>query len=564
MGADVKLNGRIITNKVASYSVQEYATPIDVSSMEGGAGQITAVVEDTRLTRIAHRKELLVQDSAQGTTIGRVSSTSTNGFSKTLTADSRLIQLTGERVAEPFAGTLGGLIRYYLSLVEADTGVVIDSSTEFITVAAPGWKGSVMDALKRICAAYMIEMSLVSNNIVFRPVRERTATRHRDSSVTVNVDDSQLAQAVELIYCKTSSRKVDAPIYPLGGWNEDVQVFNVDADADAEFTIDLQPDDGEEGVGFSVESVEQPECIDFVGRYDVDASVYCVTGNDGLPIPPARWLDNGGSVTVEIGEDTRTLTVKVHGSREEELAPFRIAASAGTSDQYSSLRLIGTGIEFDRRKLKFQTGNNSDVAPTEVTEVSNDFIVGKEQAVRALWMALCSWTGPQVSMSVTTSGINRRSDNGNFAYATINDFNTLWPTQTFAQFSTEWTGRSIDDLNEFLRGEVENRFENQAFGNIAGARVMEDGLVCRITDATSTATSISYTAQRDTTIDDWNRHYEQVGLTFDDFSELAAGLTVADLGGEGLLDPTLLPDPPPAIYPDDGIYPDDNHYPSRS
>lgn len=562
MAVEITIGDSAVTDKVSGYSITEESTSLDVTDMRGGVGQMSLEVADSRDVRHSRFRTLELVDDDQGKTTGKVSSITVDGFKATVTADSRLVALVATRSAEPYSGTLAGLLTYYLSLAGVTSGIVIDSSLASVSVTVPGWRGVVLDAIKSLCAVHRIELSLVSNNVVLRPARERLAQNHRNSQWSMSIDDSQLAQSIIVHYLHSATQKTDLA-YPVGGWNEDVQIFNVKAGETLEFSVDLAPRSGDEGLGVSLTSITQPVCVDFVSS-DATASVYCVAGNDGKPITASQWLATGGNLEVEIGEDSQTLLIRVTGASMEKFAPYRIAATSGSGNFYSSLRVRGNGIFYDRRKLTMFTGNDEDTAPTEVgAEVDIPFLRGYEAAWRAAADALCSWTGPTLQLAVTTRGINRAGDTGSAAYPTIDDFNALYPTEDFDQFNALWPTEDLDELNSYLFSLVENAFENQAFGNIAGARVDAESFFARIRSATVSPAQITYRADNDTTITDWNEHYG-ADLNFDEFNDLVGSeWTVGDLGVEPLLDPALLPAPPPALYPNT-FYPDEGHYPSRS
>lgn len=533
MGADIFVGGKRI-DEVASFSATEFATSLDPSDMSGGAGQITAVLRHSDATAFSRRKEVKIVDEAQGTTIGSLAATSVaNDFAATITADSRLVALTYTRTALPYTGTLGGLLRYYFGLVGLTANITIDMDIDSRPATALGWYGPVLDAVKRICSAEQIELSLVAEGVVVRKVRERIANNARDATVTLGIDDTSLAEAVEVFYMHSISYEPNALVYPAGGWSEDNRVISVKSGEVEEVEFDLIPKSGETGFGASLESVVQPVCQDFVGREVDNASVYCIMGNDDKPIPAARWLAMGGNLEVEIAEDTRSIIVRVTGSSEEELSPFRVAATAGDGHNYSSLRIMGEAVVFDKRSIRAETGISKDLASQEIVQVESDFIVGIDAAWKALFAAFNTWSSPRITISVNTRGINRQKDTGLAAYPLIGDFNEIYAGQTIGDFNAEWAGKTIADFNEFMFDQVRLTFENQAFGNIAGARVPGDGMWFRIIEATVTHNGITYTALADTTIGDWNEHYD--GMTIGDFNALADGMTLGDLTTKPLL-----------------------------
>ncbi|QIK61794.1 hypothetical protein G7068_16135 [Leucobacter viscericola] len=536
MTISIKVDGTDVTREITSHSVSENATPVNVTEMSGGVSQMTLQLKGGKRARHMRRKEVELVDSGQGKTVGRVSSISDQELAATVTADSRMIAFVSERKLDPYVGNLSGYFTYLCSVVGITSGIVIDSSLSAIPVVATGWNGSVWDRIKQLCSAHRVEASLVSNNVVFRPIRGRVAQTHRDSARTVSVDDSNTAQRIKVHYLESAERRTDLA-FPLGGWTEETRVFNVKAGETLEFSIDLKPASGEDGPGVSLQSIIQPTCVDFVGRDHVASSVYCVAGNDGKPITASQWLATGGNLQVEIGEDSQTLIIRVTGSSIEQYAPYRIAATAGTSSYYSSLRVRGTGIFYNRATIDMATGNSADDSPTEIgAEVENLMLVGYESAWRAAADALCSWTGPTMRLNVTTRGLNRKGDSGSAAYPTIGDFNNLYPFDTFQTFDSKWPVESIASLNSFLFSKVENEFENQAFGNIAGSRVLEGGFWARISSATISPATVSYQAEADTTIGDFNSHYGDMSIAY--FNTLVGNWSVGDLGIEPLIPPT--------------------------
>jgi hypothetical protein len=81
--------GGVRTTHVTSFSVQEDATPIDVSSSFGGVGQITlGMVADKNSPMLLG--EIVLTDGARGRTSGAVTSLASSNGSLSVTADSIL------------------------------------------------------------------------------------------------------------------------------------------------------------------------------------------------------------------------------------------------------------------------------------------------------------------------------------------------------------------------------------------------------------------------------------------------------------------------------------------
>lgn len=502
---------------ITSYSVTEDSTPIDPSDTTGGVGQFTFGIDEDDKSKFLSNKSAKLEDGSQGTTLGTIRGLSSPDGALTVTADSRMALLAVKRTAQPFIGTLEGAFVYYLGLVGIISGLVVDDSIASRPVVYQGWSGVVWDELKKLAVAERVEISLVSNNIVMRPLRQRKAEQYRDSSRTWNINSQNLARSVDIHYYSNQYKAV-ALAYPSGGWSPDVSVQGVDAGATT--TVDVP-------LSVSLLSIDQPVCVDFVDRYYAASSVYTVSGNDGLPIPSAEWLAGGGSVTAAIGEDTKSVIFTITGSSDTQYAPYKIAMPSGPSDFYSSLRLVGEGVFFDDQVVTLLAAVDPDrVTQEQAPEVRNERITSLEQAQSLGLWSLKRWGSPSHTVTVASSGINRLGDTGSYRYPTIAEFNAEYAGLTVAQFNAIWAGKTIADFNEYWRAKTAGDFENQAFGNVVGSRFRLGDAMFRIRTATITAEGISYSAEEDTIIADVNAVW--AGKTIADFNAEWAGQTLAD------------------------------------
>ncbi|WP_217182691.1 hypothetical protein [Streptomyces sp. AC495_CC817] len=500
-----------------AFTIVEDSTPVDPSDSSGGYGQITTVVYDEQEVRGHSGKRLDLVDGQQGETTGTIRGLSGNGIAATIVADSRLALTAVKRQAQPFIGTLGNALRYYLGLCGITSGIVVDPALESKAVQLLGWNGVVYDQLKKLGPVHRFEMSLVSNNVVFRPVRGRVAVDYRDAQRAWVQDESNLAQRVEGYSYGVSSGTQLA--YPIGGWNQDVTVYVVDAGQTTEIDIPLEA---------SLTSVSQPTCVAFVDRYHSATSVYSVSGNDGIAIQPAQWAAGGGSVTVAIGEDTRSLKVTITASSETQYSPYRIGVSAGTSDWYSSLRLRATGVFYSKKLMSLPACLDPDRAPQEVgATVDNEFFENEDDLYHALLWSAARFGTPRMTINVTTKGINRVGDSGSARYPTIGDVEAIFGAATIATRFTQ-LGPTIKDWDDTLFALVRDDFENQAFGNVGGARVERDGAWYRIRSATIAPAQVQYSAEWDTVIGDLPVE------TIAQWEARWAGRTIADVDREPL------------------------------
>lgn len=519
MAVEALVAGKQYEN-VSPYSVAEDSTPLDPNDTVGAVGQFTLDLAEENIDdnpRFLKGRVSSLSDGSQGRTTGTVTSVSNRNGDITLTVASRIGQIAVDRVLQPFDGTLGDYIEYLLDAVGITDFYAIDDDLQSVPIVALGYSGNVWDLMKKLCTARQIEISLVSSNIVFRNLRQRVAQPHRDSGRTWTVDESRMARSVEVNYYE-KERKVDALVYPPGGWTPETPVLVVNAGETVETNVPLN---------VSLESIDQPICVSSVSAFYEDSSVYTVTGNDGLPIPPAQWADEGGSVSVAINEDTRSITITVIAPSDARLSPFKIAMPSGVNESYSSLRIVGTGVHFEQGKVTLHTSVDPSRVSEEVgTVVDNEYISSTDEAYHAGMWTVRGFSGTRSTLTRQSSGINRLGDSGSYAYPTVNDFNSLYGGGSINDFNTLYAGQTVADVNTFLRSLTENDFENQAFGNVAGARVYEDDAYFRIRTASLDPTGVSFSAESDTIVDDWNAVW--AGLTVNDYNASWAGYTVAE------------------------------------
>lgn len=519
MGIMLKIDGKPQWS-AGGYSVVEDSTPIDPSDTTGGYGQLTFTMPENRDTKRLRGKVAQLDDSFYGQTQAVIQSMNGDGSDVQITADSRLSLLAAVRTAAPFSGTLQNAFLYYFGLVGLTTGIVIETSKANQQVALLGFSGDVWEYLnKKLAPAMGVELALVSNNIVVRDPRTVTSVNHRNSSYAWNMESAERGRAIEVYYYETQTI-TNQLIYPPNGWEDDVPIFSVDAGDVIEETIEVDA---------SITSVVQPTCVLNIGPEYIGDSVYTVAGADGLPIPPAQWAAQGGRLEVEIGEDTRTLTVRITGASEAKYAPYRIAVASGTSESYSTLRILGTGVKFNKQKITSYTGVNPDEVSEEIAvTIDNECIRTQADAFEAAAKAGMNYGGPRHTLDVGTTGINRLGDSGSRTYATIADFNSEYAGMTIAQFNTLWAGKTIADFNAFWEAKVQSNYANQAFGNVAGSRVLDGDMYYRIRNANGSEAGWTYTAEADTTIADFNSAW--AGKTIAEFNAYWAGRTIADFG----------------------------------
>lgn len=316
-------------------------------------------------------------------------------------------------------------------------------------------------------------------------------------------------------------------VYPPYDQWRSAQVITVAANEVKTVVIDL---------GASCSSIAHPGPVDLVAANVAPAvSCYSVSGNDTLPIKAFEWQRRGGHISVKLNEDTTTATLTIRGAGIPELSPFTIGVDDGQT-QYNTLRLVGTGVAFVKKSITVNTGVPKDLAQQDLgATIDNEFIATIGDAYNAAVKAMGKLLGSYQTITVKTTGINRLGDTGSYVFPLLSEGNAIFAGfATVAEFNTGQaaiTGAStVHEFNAWGRSLSVGRFENQAFGNIAGARVPFDGSWYRIRSATITQDGIDYTAEMDMVLADLAAAHPG-GLTVGQFNAMYAddaAITVGD------------------------------------
>lgn len=484
MGVLIEVAGYRIP--VETYSFQEDSTPLSASDTSGGTGLLTVTLldvdpdetgtQDTGMNWIqAYGRNILLDkdvtftDSQWGTVQGRITSVQqpSPGLIQA-TASTRLSVLNAYNIqAQPFVGTLGDLLRYYAGLAGIAT-VTVDSAIDGRAISAPGWTGELWYHLKMLALAEEFEIAFVSGVPEFRRLRDTHLIPGRAISLGGNLPVPTLAQSVE-VYQYNNQAITDQLVYPPGGWSNDVTVLNVNAGETEEYTLELSA---------SVSSIQTPVMQTNVAPEYGATSVYTIVANDGLPVLPAMWASRGGSLTVTINEDTRSLTVKLTGatgiplSTGGEAANFAVAlASDTTGSRYSTLRIIGTGVEFNRVLHSFKTGATAQQTATAVgVTVDNPFLSDKNQTFRAGVRAAVDFAGPVPAYETTViRAVDVTPTLGNVPGARVIDKKTKRPYRTrTANYSRGQISISADD--DLLHDDIEGYRMGLTYAQVQSTR----------------------------------------------------------------------------------------------
>ena len=532
MGIRIGVGGK--TYEAESYTVSEDSTPTSSDDSSGSVGTISFAIPGVENPYLLNGKDVSLIDTRRGSTIGYVTQVSEQDNGQTnLTCQSRLGRLNIYGVqAQPFVGTLQNAFRYYAGLAGQTTDILVDPQIANRPVVFPGWSGELWFHFKQMAAAQDCEIALVSNVILLRPLRQREAIDHRNISRTRTYGGTTLARAVE-VYCYENRAITNQLVYPAGGWVPEVEVITVGAGEVVERVIELSA---------SVSYIEPPVMQTFVAQNYNASSVYTVVGDDGLPIMPAQWTASGGKVEVLINEDTVSLTVRMTGatgianSDGVFISTFSLALGSDfTGNRYSTLRLIGTGVAFNKQSVLVRTCIPASLTGTDIgTTIDNPFLSTWDDAYSAGVRAARWYAGEKMVISGSVTSINQLGDTGTANYPKYSFDQAQWQGNTYGFVQTANTGLTYGAIQDAYYAVVQDDFDNQVFGNTGGVRIWDrkTNRWYRSRSGTTNPSQITFDADDDLTHFDLDVKYD--GMTYAQEQALFPGVSYTDRDRLGL------------------------------
>lgn len=541
MGVVLKVGGRTVHS--SSYVVKESSTPLAGGDSSGAVGTIEAEIAKLPYSPIGlnAQEPLSLVDTALGSTVGtirEVSHSRLNATGYSVMASNRLGEFNIEAQVLPFSGRLEDAFRYYCSIANIDTGILVDPALANRQVNFLGWQGNLWNHMKMMATAISADLNLISNNVVLRPVRLFDAIRNRNVDSSATIDSTDLARKQEVIWYP-SQYVARGLVYPSGGWRSDIAPLTVSAGETVEATLDSSKD-----VYASIFDIEQPVAQSFVAMDHRTSSVYSVVGDDGLPIPPAQWRDYGGSLTVRVGDDTQSLIVTMKGAsglfqaNGQPMKTFRIGIASGTSsnDTYSTLRIMGRYISTREQSIILPTGvpdfrTGQEFAPT----IDNPFLNTLEAAYSAGIRGARRYAGRRMTISATVSALNRRGQTGTANYPPYSYAQSLWAGRTYGSVKAELAPRTYSSIQSEFYDSVQDTFDNQVFGNAPGARFWdaETGRYYRVRNATSSWSELQIEGDDDLTNGDMQTLFQ--GMTYAQVGARYTGQTYYKANVRGML-----------------------------
>ena len=459
--------------QLIEYNVSEDAIPLDPSSSSAGYGQLTytRLGYDDGEDSIDLEKPYTLTDLKRGTFQGIVRDISTTDQVTQVSADSILAYLSAWYTVPPYTGTLVNYLKLLLDIVGKPASVQATVTAANPNIRVPGFEGNVWDKLKQLLSVLQIDVAQVKEVIQLRPFRHFTTEQTKIVSETETINSQSAAEWVQVYYYD--------PIPPLS-MTQDLEMFPLD-------TVEFSPISVGAGetlvqqvtVSGSVSQVNQPVAMDYVAygqNFDGTNGGYCVSGNDGKPILASRWKAGGGDVRVRLTTDPSIIEIVVTGSKIEEYAPYRIAATAGSSSFYNSLHVTGRGMRWYRKSITVHSGAPHSGTDNETpTEIDNKFITTPAGALQAAMYASMTYGGGVPTLQGSTDRVQVLSAPG----AVV----------------------------------------GQVFGQVVGARAKRGNAMFRVQSVTTDPSVVQYDLSMDTTFGDFNTA-QPANLTVAQFNSL--------------------------------------------
>jgi hypothetical protein len=547
-GGEIYVNvlgtGKILggASNVINYSYTEGSTPLVPGDESGAIGDVSIDVLDCNDSSILlYKDEYFLQDRFHGSVVGMVENVTLNNDTLTMGGRSRLSFLNVTRTLEPRSGSIENVLDYIFGVVGIDGSVIYEQSLPTATINTPGYEGDLWVFVKQLASAYNFEVTVIRNFIVVRPVRQRVIDGTNLIDQTLQLQDIELAREFDVAYYNYTP-ETDFLVFPKGGWTPEVPVYQVEANETVEFEVDLE---------FYLTSVKQPIAQDLVQpTYTGPDSVYSVSGNDRLPVSAAFWNDFGGSMSFEILGPGNRLKITITGPSITELSPYSISVSDG-STSYSTLRAVGTGMNFFRELYTEKTGLSVNDTPNEKgQEIDNPAINTLQEAKDYALFARRLYALPRQTFNTSSREFRRLEGSVPFFfYPTFADFNSSVVAEySFNNFNSDYGGITFDQFTTQVLNTVP-----QGFGEVSGSRIQLADAFYRVRNVTITPDTVSIDTEYDTLFsdliaafrapqwkdlpaswgamaEDWEDVVilEEVQKTFQDFAEIFEGITFRD------------------------------------
>jgi hypothetical protein len=483
MGVTLSVDGK--NPQVTQYTVSSDIVSLNPSDTSAGVGGISASTplhtsglgEDWKFM---FGSIATIRDGAAAFS-GMVTDAQLDDYDNlTVSAEGPLRVLNTEGLIPPFQGTISQCINHIMSAVTSGVSVVFDSnvSSDSTVYRLPAFYGAVWPYLRDFLVVHRL---LVLNDPTGAVRVSRASSR---ASIPYNVPGApQVTRLNESFVSGSTAEQVEVEWYG-NQWvtngivvpvrDEDQSVISIGIGEIAIIEIPTK-------TGMS--SVNQPtpvNLVDLNANYAGTNGRYSVFGDDALPVSAAAWTASGGSVKVDVKpNDPYTLLVTVTGPNTDALAtttggrtlgPFHLASS-DNSNQYSTLRITGTGVQTYPQTVTLDTGADDPMAIKGVGTTLQNVHVGSLSQAYDVGIRLAqaySGAGMKVDVEIpfNHSDSFAQLQGGFFSkgdavyrmesvsysagsaslsgvqHTTFGDFDARWAGKTFGDFDASWVAQS--------------------------------------------------------------------------------------------------------------------------
>ena len=483
---DVKIAGSQLTPGDRQYWAHEATVVEDATSdclvdTFGGVGSIAVDTDLLDNTVLTQGTPLEVTFTGAGTRTAIIQSiTATNGATATVNGDTEQARLRRTISARVVKTTIGDALKQYLGKCGlTPSQYSIDPSIASRPCMLPGWRGDAWEKIKEMGAVERFEIADVAGVVTIRPIGSITMDISTFDSKVETLEENIQGKFVESHFYDYTSI-TNGIVYPPAeydedtggtipaGWRPEYDVIEVTPGEPVEFDVPILA---------SLTSVKQPRPVELIGPDYVADSVYTVMTADGVDtVTPSVWTKKGGKVTVTILPDTQTLRIRVTaGQNLMEAAPYRLCLTSGGGRDYSTLRIVGTGIRISKTRLRLRTSVPEMLTDQEVASSTDSMFCRTQSHARKQLRAQASIAsrsigGMQAQIGEVPNvfgeraGAIIRGDHANYRvrssstnsmstalqadrHTTIADFNAAWAGKTIAEFNEVWEGYTLRASN---------------------------------------------------------------------------------------------------------------------
>ncbi len=521
-------NGAFLEDSIIDFSYQEDAQALNPANSDGGTSQVTfsVVANGTNIdgttrpnSKLLLNNKMSLVDDVYGSVEFQVKNVSiSDGQVANITGDTIQSRFNVVKTAKPFphAGsdyTLKAAIVYYCSLcgVTPVFDGTFGAELDLVEPKFMGWKDNVWTKLKQLCSGVSasrtdsatIEMYISGDELHFRKALTTPVNvTEKEKSRNLNIESAESAKSIDVVNYNTYYAE-DAIVYEDGsqGGGDFFSSYK------ATMSDAMQVEAG--GVlkkrfviNGTLESVNQPECVSTITPLPYDGIVgkYVVVGNDNLPLQPAQWLGEGGSLTVALTDVPNEIEVTITAPNVPQipqaadpnkagLAPYKIGIETSGDQDYPAIYITGTGVFHNRQTVKFLTGSSDIITAVDEspTSVDNPFIWSEHDASVRGTVAAQEACGPLITLTQdidSSLGFGQlvggvqdlesmqfRVSNVSYSQDTISITSKAYTP--FSVFNDGWAGKTIADFNATVLDPVSYPNDAMSFNELSVMPLIE-------------------------------------------------------------------------------------------